>query len=199
MSRRPLDAYPTPTRLTEATGCVLEPCPACGGTGQVEALIEGELFTCLACGGHKTMPAPDSGPVWFFSPGPPWRDKTHATQRVASVAAEPDGRWRVTTYAPDGPQRHEIERREEAFGQLRDYRMTPLAARMLDAWSRRPAWATGLKRLAFAQYVDLFGNACRVAYDALYEAIRAHPGDLDAHLAVCRELHAQYCPDEELW
>lgn len=181
------------------SGLVLEPCPRCGGLGEVESLIEGVPMTCYACGGHKTMPAESSGPVWFYHPRP-YGDSQYTSQRIASVVAEPDGRWRTTYYAPDGPQRHEFERREEAFGQLRGYKMTELAARMLDAWSKTPVWAEGLKRLAYSQYMNLFVGE-PYASDAFYLRARNREvvGDLDALLVICREVHQEFCPDEELW
>lgn len=175
----------------------LQKCPRCNGTGFVTSKIEeGVMFRCNRCGGHKLAPN-GAGPVWFYK-GVDWR-YGWMTQRVAVAMPEPGepGMYRVTIYAPDGPQRHYFEREAEAFSELKEYRMTDFGARTVDAWSKTGVWENGLKRLAYTEYQHILARipeARKALYDAMDKAL-----GLDEMLRVCRALKAQYAAEVELW
>jgi hypothetical protein len=71
------------------------------------------------------------------------------TQVIAMVAPdlEHDEKWRVTLYCPNGPHNHHVDDRSQIFGEVRGYIPSIVAPRLLDHWSTKPEWKTGIKLL----------------------------------------------------
>ena len=69
---------------------------------------------------------------------------------VGTANREPDGRWRLTTWRPDGPSGHEILTDRE-FEREVSWHWTewPAAVTLLDLWSKTAEWEQGLKSMQF--------------------------------------------------
>lgn len=147
------------TNLTVTTAV----CHNCKGRRVVASRIEGEM-RCPTCGGHGRLPV-DGHVYWFYRPMGFWGDghPKYGEQRIACVQNNrfEDGSdpscWRVTIYAPCGPLGHTIENRP--FAEVRHYYYSPTAARLIDHWSRRPTWESGMRQ---SNWVDA-ENALRRA------------------------------------
>lgn len=71
---------------------------------------------------------------------------------IGTANREPDGRWRLTTWRPDGPSGHEILTDRELEREIKwHWTEWPAALQILDLWSKTPRWEQGLKSMQLIQ------------------------------------------------
>lgn len=104
------------------------------------SIIDGSMYTCPMCGGHKFLPEGDSI-YWFWKPR-----NGRAPEQIAFVRTEGDGRWRVAKFDPRGPVTHNIEPAENILYEVKGFRLSKVAPKLLDYWSQRPAWRDGMRQ-----------------------------------------------------
>ena len=171
------------TGVNVSTTAVDEPCPHCNGTGEVISLIENTSYSCGRCGGHKTIPV--EGVFWFYHP----MDGGYLTQRIARISQEGD-RWIVNHWRPNGPSSHFYAKRSEIFGEVRGFRRSTVAPRLLDQWSTTETWKRGLQQLEWLAYDNLFRNHPLV-HDAWYKYMSTVVS-MDEKLQKAKELRATF-------
>lgn len=74
------------------------------------------------------------------------------TQYMAVGTAQrmPDGKWRLTTWRPDGPSGHGCYNDRDFEREIRyHWQECPTAGLLLDQWSKTPEWERGLKQCQF--------------------------------------------------
>ena len=87
---------------------------------------------------------------------------------VGTATRQPDGKWRLTTWRPDGPSGHQMFTDKELERELRTYWTEwPAAGLILDQWSKTPKWEHGLKQIQFLQAWNTL--SCSGRYDLGHE------------------------------
>lgn len=113
---------------------------------------------------------------------------------VASVTPQeptenhPDVRWRLTTWAPNGPTGHTCLSESGLTRELKWYWCEdPGAGKLLDSWVNTPRWGLGVRRCRFVQ----IWNACsfRGRWDLTRRLDEA--GTLDEALAMIPEIRKE--------
>ena len=174
-----------------------EHCTRCDGTGQVMSIIEDVLYTCGRCGGVGGIPIHGEGPYWFFT-------SNNSRQRIASVQQEndedPDSEWRLTFYDQAGPSNHWLESRNKVFGDLRGWKLSTTAPKLLDLWATKDKWKHGMKQMELVGLVNLFMSS-RVNEAAMkdYNSVRERRLEIDPLIIELKQLKAVHAPDVEIW
>lgn len=77
---------------------------------------------------------------------------------IGTAGREPDGRWRLTTWRPDGPSGHQVYTEREFEREIRwHWTEFPAAVVLLDLWSETAEWELGLKRMQLVHAWNLLG------------------------------------------
>jgi len=107
---------------------------------------------------------------------------------VGTASRQPDGKWRLTTWRPDGPSGHQVLTDEQLKRELRTYWTEwPTAGLILDQWSKMPKWERGLKQIQFLQAWNTLSYLGRYDLGHKLDAIKT----LDEALALAPELIRQ--------
>ena len=107
---------------------------------------------------------------------------------VSTASRQPDEKWRLSIFRPDGPSNHMCFTDEELKRELRTYWTEwPAAGLILDQWSKTPKWEHGLKQIQFLQAWNTLSYLGR--YDLGHELDKTKT--LDEALALAPELIRQ--------
>jgi hypothetical protein len=107
---------------------------------------------------------------------------------VGTAARQPDQKWRLTTWRPDGPSGHQVLTDDQLKREVRSYWAEwPVAGLILDQWSKTPKWEHGLKQIQFLQAWNTLSYLGR--YDLGHELDATKT--LDEALALAPELIKQ--------
>ena len=101
---------------------------------------------------------------------------------VGTASRQLDGRWRLTTWRPDGPSGHQCYNDRDFEREVRwHWYECPAAALLLDQWSKTAKWARGLKQCQFMSYWNTLSALGR--YDLARDLDRCPSLDVALYLA----------------